>query len=51
LFSPKGEIKSFAKKGATSLDFAFSIHSEIGIRNRGTRHGKLVPLNFEFKKV
>jgi GTP pyrophosphokinase len=34
-------------KGATSLDFAFSIHSEIGIRTRGTRvNGKLVPLNF-----
>jgi GTP pyrophosphokinase len=28
------------------LDFAFSIHSEIGVRTRGTRvNGKLVPLN------
>ena len=49
VFTPKGEIKSLPK-GATSLDFAFSIHSEIGIRTRGTRvNGKLVPLNTELK--
>lgn len=49
VFTPKGEIKSLPK-GATSLDFAFSIHSEIGIRTRGTRvNGKLVPLNHELK--
>ncbi|WP_297332381.1 RelA/SpoT family protein [Flavobacterium sp.] len=45
VFTPKGEIKSLPK-GATSLDFAFSIHSEIGVHTRGTRvNGKLVPLN------
>lgn len=45
IFTPKGEIKSLPK-GATSLDFAFAIHSEIGVRTRGTRvNGKLVPLN------
>jgi GTP diphosphokinase / guanosine-3',5'-bis(diphosphate) 3'-diphosphatase len=45
VFTPKGEIKSLPK-GATSLDFAFSIHSEVGVRTRGTRvNGKLVPLN------
>lgn len=49
VFTPKGEIKSLPK-GATSLDFAFSIHSEVGIRTRGTRvNGKLVPLNHELK--
>ena len=49
VFTPKGEIKSLPK-GATSLDFAFGIHSEIGIRTRGTRvNGKLVPLNHELK--
>jgi GTP pyrophosphokinase len=49
VFTPKGEIKSLPK-GATSLDFAFSVHSEIGIRTRGTRvNGKLVPLNTELK--
>ncbi len=47
VFTPKGEIKSLPK-GATSLDFAFSIHSEIGCKTRGTRvNGKLVPLNYE----
>ncbi|GAA4767125.1 MULTISPECIES: RelA/SpoT family protein [Flavobacterium] len=49
VFTPKGEIKSLPK-GATSLDFAFSIHSEIGVKTRGTRvNGKLVPLNHELK--
>ena len=49
VFTPKGEIKSLPK-GATSLDFAFSIHSEIGIKTRGTRvNGRLVPLNHELK--
>jgi GTP pyrophosphokinase len=31
------EILSPYQRGATSLDFAFSIHSEIGIKTRGTR--------------
>ncbi|KVV14142.1 bifunctional (p)ppGpp synthetase/guanosine-3',5'-bis(diphosphate) 3'-pyrophosphohydrolase [Flavobacterium sp. TAB 87] len=49
VFTPKGEIKSLPK-GATSLDFAFSIHSEIGIKTLGTRvNGKLVPLNYILK--
>ncbi|MEO8516312.1 MAG: RelA/SpoT family protein [Flavobacterium sp.] len=49
VFTPKGEIKSLPK-GATSLDFAFSVHSEIGIKTRGTRvNGRLVPLNHELK--
>lgn len=49
VFTPKGEIKSLPK-GATTLDFAFSIHSEIGVKTRGTRvNGKLVPLNSELK--
>ncbi|SFJ50553.1 RelA/SpoT family protein [Myroides guanonis] len=45
VFTPKGELKSLPK-GATALDFAFSIHSEVGLRTRGTRvNGRLVPLN------
>jgi len=49
VFTPTGEIKSLPK-GATTLDFAFSIHSAIGVRTRGTKvNGKLVPLNFELK--
>src|SRR5690606_13663182 len=47
VFTPKGEIRSLPK-GATALDFAFSIHSEIGIKTRGARvNGRLVPLNYE----
>lgn len=49
VFTPKGDIKSLPK-GATSLDFAFAVHSEIGIHTRGTRvNGKLVPLNYVLK--
>jgi guanosine-3',5'-bis(diphosphate) 3'-pyrophosphohydrolase len=49
VFTPSGEIKSLPK-GATTLDFAFSIHSAIGVHTRGTKvNGKLVPLNYELK--
>ncbi|WP_298480377.1 RelA/SpoT family protein [uncultured Maribacter sp.] len=45
VFTPQGELKSLPK-GATPLDFAFNIHTEIGLRTRGTKvNGKLVPLN------
>ncbi|AKA33963.1 RelA/SpoT family protein [Flagellimonas lutaonensis] len=49
VFTPKGELKSLPK-GATPLDFAFSIHTEVGMKTRGARvNGKLVPLNTELK--
>ena len=45
VFTPTGDIKSLPK-GATALDFAFSIHTEIGMKTRGARvNGKLVPLS------
>ncbi|WP_299799078.1 RelA/SpoT family protein [uncultured Maribacter sp.] len=45
VFTPKGELKSLPK-GATPLDFAFNIHTEVGMRTRGAKvNGKLVPLN------
>ena len=45
VFTPQGELKSLPK-GATPLDFAFHIHTEIGMRTRGAKvNGKLVPLN------
>ncbi|MDB9714020.1 RelA/SpoT family protein [Flavobacteriaceae bacterium] len=45
VFTPKGELKSLPK-GATPLDFAFSIHTQIGSKTRGAKvNGKLVPLN------
>lgn len=45
VFTPKGELKSLPK-GATALDFAFSIHTEVGMSTRGAKvNGKLVPLS------
>lgn len=45
VFTPQGELKSLPK-GATPLDFSFSIHTEVGLRTRGARvNGKLVPLS------
>ena len=47
VFSPKGDLKSLPK-GATPLDFAFSIHTEVGMKTRGAKvNGKLVPLSYE----
>ena len=45
VFTPKGELKSLPK-GASPLDFAFNIHTEIGMKTRGAKvNGKLVPLS------
>ncbi|MAT89133.1 MAG: RelA/SpoT family protein [Flavobacteriaceae bacterium] len=49
VFSPKGDLYSLPKH-ATALDFAFQVHTEIGLRTRGTKvNGKLVPLSHELK--
>ncbi len=49
VFSPKGDLYSLAK-GATALDFAFHVHTEVGLHTRGTRvNGKLVPLSHVLK--
>ena len=45
VFTPEGDLKSLPKQ-ATPLDFAFSIHTEIGLKTRGAKvNGKLVPLS------
>lgn len=47
VFTPKGEVKSFPK-GATPLDFAYSIHTEVGHRCVGARvNGKMVSLKHQ----
>ncbi|WP_339755139.1 RelA/SpoT family protein [uncultured Winogradskyella sp.] len=49
VFSPKGDLKSLPK-GATPLDFAFSIHTQVGMKTRGAKvNGKLVPLSHELE--
>ncbi len=49
VFTPQGDLKSLPK-GSTPLDFAFSIHTEIGLHTRGAKvNNKLVPLSHELK--
>ncbi len=49
VFTPKGDLKTLPS-GATALDFAFEIHSEIGARCIGAKvNQKLVPLNHTLK--
>jgi len=49
VFSPKGDLKSLPK-GSSPLDFAFSIHTEIGMKTKGAKvNGKLVPLSHELQ--
>lgn len=49
VFTPTGEIK-FLRRGATILDFAFEIHSEVGAHCMGGKiNGKLVPLDYQLQ--
>ncbi len=48
-FTPKGDIKEFPR-GATPLDFAYSIHTDVGHQCVGARvNGKLVTLRYKLK--
>ncbi|MGO1750900.1 MAG: RelA/SpoT family protein [Psychroflexus sp.] len=45
VFTPQGDLKSLPK-GATALDFAFTIHTDVGMQTRGAKvNGKIVPLS------
>ncbi|MEE9407437.1 MAG: RelA/SpoT family protein [Polaribacter sp.] len=49
VFTPKGDLKSLPKD-ASALDFAFSIHTDVGLKCRGAKvNGKLVPLSYTLK--
>ncbi|MEI6305729.1 MAG: bifunctional (p)ppGpp synthetase/guanosine-3',5'-bis(diphosphate) 3'-pyrophosphohydrolase, partial [Deltaproteobacteria bacterium] len=49
VFTPKGDVKGFPK-GSTPIDFAYSVHTDVGHRCVGAKvNGKLVPLKYELK--
>jgi GTP pyrophosphokinase len=49
VFTPKGEMKVFPR-GATPIDFAFAIHTDIGLHTSGAKvNGRIVPLKSELQ--
>src|SRR5688572_30335144 len=48
-FTPKGQVKAFPR-GATPIDFAYAIHTDVGRQCVGARiNGKMVPLRSRLK--
>jgi len=49
VFTPKGDVKALPK-GSTPIDFAFTIHTDIGLHCIGSKvNGRLVPLRYELQ--
>jgi GTP pyrophosphokinase len=49
VFTPKGEVKSLAA-GATPLDFAYEVHTDVGHRTVGAKvNGRIVPLHYKLQ--
>src|SRR5215212_7048383 len=49
IYTPKGDVKMLPV-GATALDFAFSVHSEVGVKCIGAKvNHKLVPISHKLK--
>jgi len=49
VFSPRGDVLALPK-GATPVDFAYAIHTEVGYQCTGAKvDGRMVPLKYELK--
>jgi guanosine-3',5'-bis(diphosphate) 3'-pyrophosphohydrolase len=50
VFTPEGDLKTFPK-GATPIDFAFAVHTGVGLRAAGARvNGQVVPLRYRLRQ-
>ena len=49
VFTPKGEVKTLPA-GATPIDFAYSVHTDVGHRTVGAKvNGRIVPLHYRLR--
>lgn len=49
VFTPKGEVKTLPA-GSTPIDFAYSVHTDVGHRTVGAKvNGRIVPLHYKVK--